>query len=96
MEKFYLFAIINFVLFLIADMKKAQVTVPPRPKMRSHPERSNPVIMQSFYGILYRFDQNNKWESIEQDYIKINLLDYELSEHPYRLEAMSGNEVKYF
>ena len=95
-EKFCLFTIINFILFLIAEMKKAQVMVPPRPKMRSHHERYNPVILQSFYGILYRFDQNNKWENVEKDYIKINFLDFELSEHPYRLEAISGNEVRYF
>ena len=75
-------------------MKKSQMSVPPRPKLRSHPERHIPVTMASFYGIVYRFDQSSKWENIVQDYIKIVLLNYKSPENPYRLEAVSGNQVK--
>ena len=69
--------------------------MPPRPQMRLHLEKHNPVTLQTFYGILYRFDISNKWENVIQDYIKIELLDYECPENRYRLEAASGNQVRY-
>lgn len=87
---------LNIYLIFFAEMSKTQVPVPPRPKLRTQPSKAQMTVMQAFYGIVYRFDQETKWQAAQQDYIKIDFIDLSTpSDNQYRIEALSsGNQVR--
>ena len=74
-------------------MKKTPVPVPPRPKTRPPSDKDHTVVMHSFYGIVYRFDQDNKWQNVVKDYTKIDIVDCDFPNDPYKLIAASGDQV---
>ncbi|XP_065053679.1 calponin homology domain-containing protein DDB_G0272472-like isoform X2 [Rhopilema esculentum] len=58
-------------------MKRSGPAMPPQPRSRvpKLPAETQTVIIGAFYGIVYSFDPENKWQTKIQDYIRINFVD---------------------
>ena len=77
-------------------MKRIAAPVPPHPISRTdHQEKIEVQILSSFYGIIYAYNAERKWQAILPDYIKIDLLDYggDLASRYKLFAAQSGGQV---
>ena len=61
----------------LTEMKRSGPAMPPQPRSRipKLPAETQTVLIGAFYGIVYSFDPENKWQTKIQDYMKINFVD---------------------
>ena len=85
-----------FISISLADMKRIPGSVPPRPISRTGPQEKIEVqILSTFYGVVYTYNTESKWQAILPDYIKIELHDCggDLASRYKLLAVQSGGQV---
>ena len=77
-------------------MKRIPGPVPPRPISRTDPQEKIEVqTLSTFYGIVYTYNTESKWQAVLPDYIKIDLRDVggDLANRYKLLAVQSGGQV---